>query len=218
VESKKISKRSKKGMNKEMDYREKTFKDKFDCAASHFGVKPDRIVSLKMRDNVNSNSYYRDLVESLKREAGFHCTEINNGLQGKGYLLGDKQSKIIVVEHETGLEVLYIAGSIASLISAIPLVLQIWRSIQGNFSRRNRLDHDIEIRRLDNNGHLCEEHVRGMHEASIGSFFSALSVTANLIENEIKKVMADVKKLTVRVDKIEKRFTAKLKKKKPSKK
>jgi hypothetical protein len=143
-----------------------------------------------------------------------------NGLQGQGYLLENNKNKIIIVEHETGLEILYIAGSIASLIGLIPLVLQSWRSIRGNFSRRNHLDHDIEIRRVDNNGHLREDHVHGMraYETSIGSFYSALTSSANLIESEIKEVMEDVKKLTLRVDKVEKQIIAKPKKKKPSKK
>jgi len=197
-----------------MDYREKTFKEKFNCAATHLKVKPEQIVSLKIRENISLHSVYRDLVESLKREAGVHCTDINNGLQGQGYLLGDKKSKIIVVEHETGLEILYIAGSIASILGLIPLVLQAWRSISGHFSRRNNLDHDIEIRRLDNNGHLREEHIHGMYESSIGSFSPDISLISNLIENMIKEVLEDVKKLTKRVDAIEKRFVVKSKKKK----
>jgi hypothetical protein len=146
---------------------------------------------------------------------GFYCTEINNGLQGQGYLLGDKKNKIIVVEHETGLEILYIAGSIASLIQLIPFVFQTWRNIRGTFLRRNNLGHDIEIRRMDSNGHLQEEHV---NEASIDSSSSSLYSIVNLIENEIKKVMKDVKKLTLRVDKMEKQIIAKPKKKKLSKK
>jgi len=200
-----------------MDYREKTFKEKFTCAATHLGIKPEQVVSLKIRDTVMSYSEYHDLIESLKREAGFEYTKIDNGLQGQGYLLGDEKSKIIIVEHETGLEILYIAGSIASIISLIPLVLQSWRSIRGNFSRKNNLDHDIEIRRLDSNGHLREEHVHGMHayEASMGSYYLALTSSANLIESEIKEVMEDVKKLTLRLDKMEKQIIAKPKKKNP---
>jgi hypothetical protein len=197
-----------------MDYREKTFKEKFDCAATHLGVKPEQIISLKMRDTVTSYSDYRDLIESLKREAGFQCTEINNGLQGKGYLLTNNKNKIIIVEHETGMEILYytisIAGSIASLICIVPIVLQTWQNIRGHFSRRNDLDQDIEIRRLDNNGHLREEHKHGIYEVIIGSFSSVFS--------EIEELMEDVKKLTLRVDRIEKQLNTKPKKKKISKK
>jgi len=101
------------------------------------------------------------------------------------------------------------------------LVLQSWRSIRSNFSRTPNIEKDIEIRRVDNNGHLCEEHVHGMHayEASMGSYYLALTSSASLIESEIKEVMENVKKLTLRVDKMEKRVVvAKPKKKKTIKK
>ena len=41
---------------------------------------------------------------------------------GDAYVISQDQQKLVIVEHETGLEILYIAGSIASLIG---LVLQI---------------------------------------------------------------------------------------------
>ncbi|HBG28616.1 MAG: hypothetical protein A2Y10_12690 [Planctomycetes bacterium GWF2_41_51] len=190
--------------------REKEFKEKFDIAAKHLGVKPEQVISMKRRDTVMSYSQYNDLVQSLEREAGLQYTEIKDGLQGKGYLLTNHKGKIIIVEHETGLEILYIAGSIASLLGLIPLVLQSWRSIRGHFSKRNDFDNDIEIRRLEN-GHLREEHAHRMFED-----FGTLSSISTLLENEIKRLMEDVKNLNSRVDKIEKQLA--VKKKKASKK
>lgn len=189
-----------------MDYREESFRRKFRGAAEHLSVNPEQVVSLKLRENVHS-SEYRHLVEILQHEAGLQCSEVQADLQGRGYLLGDGKTKVIVVEHETGLELLYIAGSIASLIGLVPLVLQGWRALRAQLPGRHAMqDHGIEIRRIDSSGHVQEEHVYDRHMGSftaIGSILPALSTTAGLIEDEIKVLGQEIQKLVSRVDALE---------------
>ena len=39
------------------------------------------------------------------------------------------------MEHETGLEILYVAGAAASIVGLIPLVINAWKSLRGRFGR-----------------------------------------------------------------------------------
>lgn len=195
-----------------MNYREESFRKKFLGASQWLCAKPDQLVSLKLRENVSSYEEYRNLVRSLEHEAGLKCTAIDADLQGRGYLVGDGKTKLIVVEHETGLEILYIAGSIASLIGLVPLVLQGWHALRGRHWGRHELEiHGVEIRRMDEKGHLHEEH---LHRPGLGStmalsvFTQALATTSDLIESETKSLSRQVQSLTSRVDALEKRISS----------
>jgi len=188
-----------------MDYLEKAFKEKFENASLHLGVEPKQIVSLKFRETVSSYSEYHDLLDTLQREANISYQKLNESFQGTGYLVTDKNSKIILVEHETGLELLYIAGSIASLVGLIPLIRQCWTGMRNHFGpHRHRDFRDIEIRKLDDNGKLREEHAPEdeMFCAPLPSFL-VISATQNL-ENEIKDLKQEVKILSERIKKMEK--------------
>jgi hypothetical protein len=194
-----------------VDYREKTFRAKFGNAACRLGVKRDQIVSLKLRDNIGSYQEYRDLVDRLRTEAGLQCSEIDADLQGRGYLISDDRSKLILVEHETGLEILYIAGSIASLIQLVPMVLRGWHAVRGRRQRRpDPPMHDIEIRRMDSTGRLLEEHI---HDHPSGHLISddvlhpSPTIIAGLIEGEMKNLTQRLESLTSRVEYLEKRIS-----------
>jgi len=187
-----------------------SFKRKFAGASQLLDAKPEQIVSLKLREPVNSYQVYHDLVRDLEHDAGLQCTEVDRAvdLQGQGYLLSDGKSQVIVVEHETGLEILYIAGSIASLISVVPMILQAWSWLRGRFMPRHGPGpHEIEMRRLDADGHL-EEHpmdpraVGGM--GFWGAMGSAFATSASLIETELKNLTGQVQLLTARVESLEK--------------
>ena len=193
-----------------MNYREESFRKKFASAARHLHVSPDQLVSLKIRETVSSYQEYRELVRSLEHEAGVPCSEINGDLQGRGYLIGDAKTKLIVVEHETGLEILYVAGSIASLISLVPMVLQGWHALRGRFGGRHAMDfHDVEIRRIDQTGILREDHLQNRAIEpmfAMSAFSSALATSANLIENEMKHLTLQVQSLASRIDAVEKQL------------
>jgi hypothetical protein len=201
-----------------MDHRTETFKTKFSDAGQLLGVTPKDVVSLKLRENVSSYDEYRNFFRALEHEAGFQCTPVNGDLQGKGYLLSDGSSRVIVVEHETGLEILYIAGSIASLIGILPLIVQGWRAFRGHHAgRRDFDDRGIEIRRIDEKGHLSEDHV---HERTLfhippftANTFLATSA-AKTIESELQQIKAQIKLISRRVDTLEGRNPAKAKKRK----
>jgi len=197
-----------------MSYREHTFKAKFDDAARHLGVAPDQVISLKLRESVGSYSEYQNLLQTLEHEVGISWQKIDANLQDTGYLIGDAKVKVIVVEHETGLEILYVAGSIALLIGLIPLVLQCWSSIRGHHGRPHPRDfHSVEIRKLDSNGHLQEDHalrLAGPWSAPLSFINTALTSAAEVLDTEIKHLRDDVQVLMVRVAEIEKKVSKKV--------
>jgi len=207
-----------------MNYREKTFKDKFKDASRHLNVSPEQVVSLKLRDTVSSYGEYHELLKVLEHEIGIQWHEVDGDLQGRGYLVGDDKVKTIVVEHETGLEILYVAGSIASLVCLIPLILQCWSGIRGRGRRPYLPDfRSVEIRRLDNKGRLIEDRAHGIAAPWSGplSFVNtALTSAAEVIDSEIKDLRNDVKALFGRVESLEKNVSkpSKMQKKKSVKK
>jgi hypothetical protein len=189
-----------------MNYRDSTFKTKFENAAKYLKSKPKEIVSLKLRDNVGSYQEYDRLMNILEREIHLQTSQIKDGLQGNGYLIQNRNNRIIIVSHETGLEILYIAGSIASILSLIPLVLKCWNYSRGDFGRQHH-PHNIEIRRLDEKGHLIEKDAHGLFD----SFLNPIELTNELlpssiecIEEELRQLKSDVQALMARVDEIEK--------------
>lgn len=200
-----------------MDYRTEAFKKKFSDAGRHLGVTPKDVVSLKLRENVSSNAEYREFFRALEHEAGFQCSPIDGDLQGKAYLLSDGSSRVIIVEHETGLEILYIAGSIASLIGILPLIVQSWRAFRGHHAgRRDFDDRGVEIRRIDEKGHLAEEHIheKTMFDIPLFTANTFLASAAKTIESELQQLKQQIKSLTGRVDNLERQRAPKTKRRK----
>ena len=201
-----------------MNYREETFRKKFDSAGGELGVRADQVVSLKIRETVGSYGEYRRLLQSLKQEIGLNWREAKGDLQGHGYLVSDRTTKVIVVEHETGLEILYIAGSIASIVSLIPLILRSWEALRGRFLGRHGAPshvHDVEMRRFDSSGRLYEEHLLDTDVSGAilgGATNTVLASAAHLVEVEMKALANQVGLLTSRVEAIEKKLSGKVEK------
>lgn len=197
------------------DYRQKAFKAKFASASRYLGVDPGQVISLKLRDVVPSYSEYHELLRVLEQEVGIHYSEVQGDLQGRGYLVDHDGQKLIIVEHETGLELLYIGGSIASLIGLVPLVLQAWGSVRGHLDRHHgRHFSNVEIRRLDAKGKLCEDHSHGLTGPSVfplSILNTALSSAARVLDAEVHALRQEVKRLSKRLSGIEKEVKPKKK-------
>jgi len=192
-----------------MDYREQAFRTKFANSAKHLGVSQEEVISLKIRETVSSYGEYQSLIAALEIEAGLQCSKLTDDLQGHGYLLTDGKTKAIIVEHETGLEILYIAGSIASLIGLIPVVLSFWSGLRGRAGRSHHHGvQNVEIRRIDRTGHLVEDRAHGllptpaMTHLSLVS--SALASAAEVLDDDLQYLREQVKTLTARVEALEK--------------
>ena len=205
------------------EWRKGTFKVKFATAAKELGAPSEHLISLKLRENIgNYHEYkdeYKELLDVLRREVGLSHSPVAGNLQGNGHLIGNAKAKVIVVEHETGLEILYIAGSVASIIGLVPVVLQFWRAIRSHSHRR--LDpglETLEIRRMDSAGRLVEERD---HRGGL-PWFGPLDITtqsllskASNIDEEMQNLKTDVKRLKSRLNAVEKKLAGKKPRRQP---
>jgi len=139
------------------DWRKKTFLAKFKAAASELGAtSPQEIESLKFRD-LTGFQEYRDLLQEL---SSLEIEQISGDYQGRAWKLTDVDgNSIVIVEHETGLEILYVTGAIASIIGLVPLVTNIWSRIRNHWPPfRGRFGAGTpERRRFKQNNRLVEE-------------------------------------------------------------
>ena len=191
-----------------MDNRTEAFRKKFNDAGQCLGVAPNEIVSLKVRETVTSYSEYHEFLHALERQSGLRSSPVSGDFQGSGHLISDGSSKIIFVEHESGLEILYIAGSIASLIGLVPLVLQGWRAFRVRHQRRNDIDRgSIELRHLDQKGQLLENHTHDDFGLGSSPFAvnAVLASAAKIAEGDLSRLRQEVLSLTRRVESLEKR-------------
>jgi hypothetical protein len=99
-------------------------------------------------------------------------------------------------------------------------VLKCWNHLRGDIGRHNH-PHDIEIRRLDEKGHLIEQHSHELFDDYLSPFNltnGLLTSSVEGIEGELRQLKSDVQALTARIDKIEKSKNRKSFKKKQNRK
>jgi hypothetical protein len=149
-----------------VSYRAESFARRFESAQPHLGVSGIRgLVSLKFRErrDVMPSEYSTFLGDHLGRNMGLDVTPLPGNFGGQAWLVSDKvKNRAILIEHETGLEILGAVGSIASLVALLPLISSGWTRLRNGLfpPRFDRPDNKgVEIRRLDQNDVLVEERV-----------------------------------------------------------
>lgn len=185
------------------DYRTEAFRAKFGAAASVLNVEAYRIMSLKLREMVNSSSEYDAFFHHLGTMHRLQLSPVPGNLQGKGHLLSDGDNSIVLVEHESGLEILYIASSVASLMGLVPLAMQAWHWFRGRRSGRHDFRAEaIEVRTINEAGQLVEEPVhRGGVLGLPPNDPSGLEMPAftHLLAMELKSLAKELASLSERV-------------------
>jgi hypothetical protein len=183
-----------------------SFREKFDAASQHLHCTTEQIVSLKFRDDNVNYGDYRDLFHQLENQAGVKSESIKGDFQGSAFLVGNTKTKIIVVQHETGLELLYISGSVASLISIIPVVVQFWGFIRKHHGRQHPPDiHQIETRRFEH-GQLVEDRSNALGvpwAAPMSMTNTVMFSAAENIDAEIQTLRNEIRKLGKRLKVVE---------------
>ncbi len=180
-------------------------------------------MSLKLRECI-PHQEYETLLSALQSVSTLKCNEIKADLLGHGYLLDNGQEKLIIVEHETGLEIIFVQitqlclenkstidllasiSQIASIpISLVALVLQFW-SMSGGMRR----PENMEFRQFDKDGKLHESHfpqragMKPMHWMDQPNSGIAVNALAILFEKKMKLLSEIIQSLVVRVAAIEK--------------
>lgn len=146
-----------------MDNRTETFTRRFTEAQKHL-LAPDvqGIVSIKFRDDCVGYSTYDHLADDLlHREMGLVVQPLDRAFGGRAWLVLDRrQSRAILVEHETGLEILGAIGSAASLIALMPMIGSAWARLRDRFGGHHHHpgQDSVEVRSLNQDGILVEEH------------------------------------------------------------
>lgn len=143
-----------------MDYRTESFARRFKSAKAHLGShSTQELISLKHRDWAVSSSEYRHFIDDyLTRTVGLEVAGVDGDFGGQAWLVKDKAgNRVILVEHETGLEVLGAIGSLASLIALLPMISSGWTKLKHRFFPPHfdrSYPEGIEIRRFDQNNIL----------------------------------------------------------------
>jgi hypothetical protein len=134
--------------------------------------------------------------------------EVKNRAKRKTAVYGLEDSdnnKIILVEHETGLEILYISGSIASLIGLIPIIISTWKHFRSKFNRRNSFYRDadnIEIRKFNSKNILTENRINSVESYLFSAFYEEnrnLAEKVNKLEKRVKKSENEIKILKTKI-------------------
>lgn len=145
-----------------MDSRTDSFAQRFRSAQTHLKAQVIHdLVSLKYRAlrDVPSSDYLH-LVDDLKRDEALDVSLVDGGFGGQAWLVTDRaQNRAILVEHETGLEILGAIGSVASLIALLPMISSGWTRLRHRFfgPPYDRDVEGIEVRRIDPDGNLTEQ-------------------------------------------------------------
>ena len=184
-----------------MDNRNDSFTRKFSDALNYLGNNSIHdLVSIKYRNSANYEDYSA-LIDGLLNEMNLEAKQVQGDFQGKAWLVSDNlKNKALLVEHETGLEILYIAGSIASLISLIPLINAVWKYVVSKplISARYRENEiGIEIRIIDSKGQLLEQCVLRIEDYILSESMketAALRVRMEKLEQELKETKENMAK------------------------
>ncbi len=180
-----------------MDSRTNSFAQRFRSAQTHLKTQGIHdLVSLKYRGHhdVPGSDYLR-FVDDLKRDQGLDVVPVDGGFGGQAWLVTDRvQNRAILVEHETGLEILGAVGSIASLIALLPMISSGWTKLRHRFSRPpyDRPDVEgIEVRRIDPDGNLIEQQLPSIEVYFLNTALrdhSLLTQRINYLEGEVRKL------------------------------
>jgi hypothetical protein len=149
-----------------MNSRTDAFIKKFTSASVSLKTTPENVISIKLRENVTNYEDYNKLIERLVLFAKVKIAPLQGNFQGDAFLITHSREKVILVEHETGLEILYAAGAISTFVGLIPIILQVWKG--ASKSKRNdrnnyktfeeyRNIRETDIRYINQIGDLIEE-------------------------------------------------------------
>ena len=183
-----------------MDYRTDSFVRRFRSAQLHLKTQDIQgLVSLKYRDNCVHNSEYSHFIEDcLKQNLGLGVEQLHGDFGGQAWLATDQhQNMAILVQHETGLEILGAIGSIASLIALLPLISLGWTKLRHRYFHP-RFDHPdgcgVEIRRFDQNSKLIEQSAPSVE-------FYVLNITLQdhaILKQKVEQLEAEISELKKR--------------------
>jgi hypothetical protein len=186
------------------DWRRKNFLAKFKAAAAELNADSHRdIESLKFRDVIGFHDY-KELVNEL---GPLKVIEIKGNYQGRAWKLTDADSNsIIIVEHETGLEIIYVVGALASIVSLVPIIINTWGRIRDHWPPfRGRFGTGtLERRRFNKNNRLVEEPAPSVEAIVLQHLlrqYGTLSERISSLETEVSSLKSHIDRPPQSIDK-----------------
>lgn len=170
------------------------FYQKFIDCGNILNVQHDRLVSLKYR-SIRYHIDYIDILDNLRKIKGMVINDLGIKLNGHAYLITCYNQSIVLVEHETGLEILYIASSIASIIG---LVIQISSMVSNHRMKTQSFKEpfeDVELRFFNNKGEFIKEQKHNYFPIEMSIPPSDNNAEIELIKKKIASLEKKVDKL-----------------------
>jgi hypothetical protein len=148
--------------------RTKDFIEKFESARKLLKAGSiEDIISLKFREHIVNSSDYQDLLAEIRDNSPLVVEPATTGeFQGRGWILKDKSCSVLLVEHETGIEMLTLAGTVCSVlgIGLLPIIKFLWHR-RGRHSRRPFYgEGEVEVRTITRDGKLIEQNAPSLEE------------------------------------------------------
>jgi hypothetical protein len=180
-----------------VDSRTDSFAQRFRSAQIHLKTQGIHdLVSLKYRERHDvPGSDYKHLVDDLRRDQGLVVAPVDGGFGSQAWLVTDRaQNRAILVEHETGLEILGAIGSVASVIALLPMISSGWTRLRHRLfgPPYDRPDVEgIEVRRIDPDGNLIEQQLPSIEVHFLNTALrghSLLTQRVIQLEDEVKRL------------------------------
>lgn len=187
-----------------MSEEQKYFEQKFKECSKFLKSNPKDIISLKYKE-FRDNYYYTELLDQLNNIDNVKINNIGNAMNGKAFKISYGEQNIIIVEHETGLEVLCIAGSIASLVSLVLYVSSMINDHRKGYTRFPNGMRSTEIRYFDKKGNFRKEYKANYIPTEIFLLPQAYNQEIESLKQKIVTLEKKIEKLTSKQRNIKKR-------------
>jgi hypothetical protein len=129
--------------------------------------------------------------EIIKADGDFWC---------QTWLVSDEhQNRVVLVQHETGLEILAVAGSIASLIILFPMINSGWNRLRDRFHRHPMTrgnEGAVEIRRLNQSNTLVEQQTSRVEVYVLGATLQELALLKQRVQ-DLETELANLKQQVI---------------------
>ena len=157
----------------------------FESASKELNAKSySEIESLKFRSMPSYHSYI-DLLTQFRSE--MKVVKASGTYHGTAWKVTNRNGcSILIVEHETGLEILYVTGAVASVLEIIWKAASLWnRSRPRQFPNPDFGPSGMERRRFDEKGQMIEEVVPSLDAVLLThlmEMYTDLSIRVSKVE------------------------------------
>lgn len=179
------------------DYRINSLIKRFENIQEILKLKSyNNLTSIKFRESCVYPSDYQHFIDYLKHDLSYTINSLDKNFEKIHIISNFNDNKIILIEHETGLEL--ILSDISSAIGIISGVVAVWKFSRNKFNR-HKYDRDdfksqddkirIEIRKINSKNLLNEFKINNIEDYLFSVLYEEnknLVKRINKLEDEVK--------------------------------